>query len=59
MQDLNEMLAQLQSENLYRQRRVVQGPQGPKQVIDGKACLTFCSNDYLGFANHPDVIKSF
>ncbi|MDH5435279.1 MAG: 8-amino-7-oxononanoate synthase [Gammaproteobacteria bacterium] len=59
MQDLTETLAKLQSENLYRQRRVVQGPQGPKQVVDGKSCLTFCSNDYLGLANHPDVVEAF
>lgn len=59
MQNLTDTLAQLQSDNLYRQRRVTQGPQGPKQVIDGKTCLTFCSNDYLGLANHPDVVDAF
>ncbi len=59
MQTLTDTLAQLQSDNLYRQRRITQGPQGPKQIIDGKECLTFCSNDYLGLANHPDVVEAF
>jgi len=44
---------------LYRRRRVSEGPQGPEQRMDGRDLLTFCSNDYLGLANHPDLIKAF
>ena len=59
MKDLAAQLTRLQTDNLYRNRRVVDGPQGPRLNIDGREVLSFCSNDYLGLANHPDVIKAF
>lgn len=45
--------------DLYRERRVLESPQQPEVVVDGKAYLAFCSNDYLGLANHPDLIRAF
>ena len=45
--------------SLYRQRRVLQSPQQPDVVVDGKAYLAFCSNDYLGLANHPAIVAAF
>ena len=42
-------------ESLYRLRRIVDGPQGPEITADGKPCLNFSSNDYLGLAAHPTV----
>lgn len=47
------------SRHLYRSTRVADSPQQPQRHIDGKPLLTFCSNDYLGLANHPDVIHAF
>ncbi len=44
---------------LYRQRIVLEGPQGVEPIIQGRSYLAFCSNDYLGLANHPDVIAAF
>jgi len=44
---------------LYRSRRVLESPQAPNVVVDGKKYIAFCSNDYLGLANHPDVISAF
>lgn len=44
---------------LYRQRQVLESPQQPELVINGAPCLAFCSNDYLGLANHPALIKAF
>lgn len=52
-------LAQRRAQHLYRTRRVVESAQGPELRIDGKAYLAFCSNDYLGLANHPKVIEAF
>jgi 8-amino-7-oxononanoate synthase len=43
----------------YRQRKTLQSPQGVEVLVDGKNCLGFSSNDYLGLANHPVVIRAF
>ena len=43
---------------LLRQRRTLQSPQSPHIVVDGKSYLSFCSNDYLGLANHPELIDA-
>lgn len=51
-------LQQLQRDHLYRSRRIHSGPQGPEITVDGQRLLTFCSNDYLGLANHPAVISA-
>jgi 8-amino-7-oxononanoate synthase len=48
-------LRHLRDAHLYRARRVLNGPQGARPVIDGRRLLAFCSNDYLGLANHPAV----
>ena len=58
MRDLGIDLARLRESLLYRSRRVMDGPQGPRPVIDGRRMLSFCSNDYLGLANHPDVVAA-
>ena len=44
---------------LYRQRPTLQSPQGPQVVVDGQPLLAFCNNDYLGLANHPEVIGAW
>lgn len=56
--DLTARLAQRKADDLYRQRPLLESPQGPEVVIDGRPMLAFCSNDYLGLANHPDVIAA-
>lgn len=56
--DLNASLAQRREAHLYRQRRVLETPQGPQVVIDGRPCLAFSSNDYLGLANHPALKRA-
>ena len=56
--DLASRLAARRAEDLYRQRPLLQSPQGPEVVVDGQPLLAFCSNDYLGLANHPDVIRA-
>jgi len=53
--DLNLIARQ----GLYRSRRIIDSPQGIYLMIDGRQVLNFCSNDYLGLANHTDVIQAF
>ena len=43
---------------LLRQRRTLERPQQPHIVVEGKPYLSFCSNDYLGLANHPRLIAA-
>ena len=52
--ELNERAAL----GLLRQRRTLQSPQSPHILVDGKPYLSFCSNDYLGLANHPQLIAA-
>ncbi len=52
-------LEQLKQQGLYRSRRVVDGAQGITLNVDGKTVVNFCSNDYLGLANHPEVVAAF
>jgi len=53
-QDLDERA----SLGLMRQRRMLQSPQSPHIIVEGKSYLSFCSNDYLGLANHPQLIAA-
>ncbi|MDO8813036.1 MAG: 8-amino-7-oxononanoate synthase [Gallionella sp.] len=43
---------------LLRSRRTLDSPQSPHIIVDGKPYLAFCSNDYLGLANHPQLIAA-
>jgi 8-amino-7-oxononanoate synthase len=56
MELLNQLGKQLRAHEergLMRQRRTVDSPCGPRVTVDGRELLAFCSNDYLGLANHP------
>ncbi|WP_414154658.1 8-amino-7-oxononanoate synthase [Pseudomonas sp. BNK-43-a] len=57
--DLAARLAERRAADLYRRRPLLQSPQGPEVVVDGQRLLAFCSNDYLGLANHPEVIAAW
>ncbi len=56
---LSGNLDALAVQGLYRSRRVIASPQGINLEIDGRTIVNFCSNDYLGLANHPDVVQAF
>ncbi len=57
-QTLAPLLAERRAAHLYRTRKTLQSPQTPEVIVDGKKYLAFCSNDYLGLANHPEVINA-
>ena len=43
----------------YRTHRITESPQQARMNIDGQSVINFSSNDYLGLANHPDVVHAF
>lgn len=55
---LFDELERRRSHHLFRSRRIMHSPQGSEVIIDGRRLLCFCSNDYLGLANHPEVIEA-
>ena len=59
MKNLATQLQSRRDQHLYRSRLVVDSPQGVTVRVDGRDYLSFCSNDYLGLANHPDIVAAF
>ena len=50
---MQEEIENLKTAGLYNRIRTISSPQGAWLVVDGKKTLNFCSNNYLGLANHP------
>ncbi len=55
---LPDDLAELDSLGLRRYRRTLDSAQATHVLVDGKKYVAFCSNDYLGLANHPELIAA-
>jgi 8-amino-7-oxononanoate synthase len=53
--DVSERLEELRDRGLYRQLRLIEGPQGPSVTLDGRPVLLLCSNNYLGLADRAAV----
>lgn len=58
LEELVQKLELRKKEGLFRQRLIRQGPQTSHLKIESQLNLSFCSNDYLGLANHPDVVAA-
>ncbi|TCJ83287.1 8-amino-7-oxononanoate synthase [Cocleimonas flava] len=56
---IQAFLKQKQQQSLYRKPRISESAQQPLMQMDGGKYLSFCSNDYLGLANHPDLVNAF
>jgi glycine C-acetyltransferase len=55
---LNQEIEGLKEQGLYNRIRTIGSAQGAWLVVDGKNALNFCSNNYLGLANHPQVVEA-
>lgn len=55
---LQQRLQERRQQSLYRQRLTLASAQGAEVQIGAERLLCFCSNDYLGLANHPQLIAS-
>lgn len=55
---LTQEIDGLKEQGLYNRIRTIGSAQGARIVVDGKDVLNFCSNNYLGLANHPKLIEA-
>jgi glycine C-acetyltransferase len=58
LQWIQDELHNLTDAGLYNRIRTLSSPQGAWLVVDGKRVLNFCSNNYLGLANHPRLVRA-
>lgn len=55
---VQQELDSLKKAGLYNRIRTISSAQGAWLVVDGKKVLNFCSNNYLGLANHPQTVQA-
>ena len=55
---LRDQLADLKSKGFYKRERQIQTPQNPGIAVNGREVVNFCANNYLGLANHPEIVRA-
>jgi glycine C-acetyltransferase len=55
---IDDEIANLTSSGLYNRIRTLSSAQGAYLIVDGRRVLNFCSNNYLGLANHPRLVEA-
>ena len=55
---LQEELNNIKKANLFKKERIIQSQQSAEINVNNKIVLNFCANNYLGLANHPDLIET-
>lgn len=55
---LSEQLAQTKAEGLFKQERIISSAQSAAIAVGQQEVINFCANNYLGLANHPELIEA-
>jgi len=55
---MEKEISNLKEKGLFTTIRTLSSPQGAWLIVDGKKVLNFCSNNYLGFGNHPKLVEA-
>ncbi|MBT1446148.1 glycine C-acetyltransferase [Shewanella sp. JM162201] len=57
-EQIKQQLADVKAEGLYKSERVIVSPQQASIKVGGEEVINFCANNYLGLANHPELVKA-
>jgi len=55
---LSSQLADLKQKGLYKAERQIETPQRAAITVNGQEVINFCANNYLGLANHPEIVEA-
>jgi len=55
---LDEQLAELTEAGLYKREAVITTPEGAEIEVGGEEMINLCANNYLGLANHPEIVAA-
>ncbi|HRG14548.1 MAG TPA: glycine C-acetyltransferase [Pseudomonadota bacterium] len=59
MQRYRDELAAIEAQGLFKRERIITSPQSAEITLaDGRSVLNFCANNYLGLADHPDIVAA-
>ncbi|PCJ07177.1 MAG: glycine C-acetyltransferase [Rhodobacteraceae bacterium] len=58
LSDITNTLQQIEAEGLTKRERMITSPQGGEITVGGHQVINLCANNYLGLANHPDLIAA-
>ncbi|PXW79809.1 2-amino-3-ketobutyrate coenzyme A ligase [Ruegeria sp. P4] len=55
---ISETLTQIEADGLYKRERMITSPQAGEIHVGDRAVINLCANNYLGLADHPDLIAA-
>jgi glycine C-acetyltransferase len=58
IEHLKTQITGLKHNGLYKNERLIQTPQSPAIKVGGRDVINFCANNYLGLANHPEIVEA-